>query len=558
MKLYDHCQWQAFSGTGNLGTFRMLYMIRKEIRLSKNHLVEALFNHASVGILLVDKEGVIRMINPFAIRQFGYQVEEELLGQNIDNLVPQRVRRKHVNLRDSYAQSPSNRPMGIGRDLSGVKKDGTEFPVEVSLGHFVQEEEIFVIAFINDITRRKQAENQLRELNEELERKVDERSLQLREIILELKDKIKATEAAEFALLKFQKMFNEMVDNYPEGSINIIDKDYNYVFTGGQFHKLSKTNPQGLIGKRIFPWLSDESWAEVRNQLARVFQGERFSDFELFGPLDGHLYALDAFPIRNLDGTIDRIGLLTKNISALKKAEEELRVALRKEQELGELKSRFVSIASHEFRTPLSTVLSSTYLLSKYTTTEDQPKREKHIARIISSVNLLNDILNDFLSVGKIEEGKIQVKLTEFNLREYLGELAKDLKEGLGRQNTIDYEHTGNEIITLDSNLLRHIAMNLISNASKFSPERGTILMRTVNSGESLRLSVRDQGIGISKEDQEHLFERFFRAKNATEIQGTGLGLHIVSKYVELLDGIIEFNSELGKGTEFIITFNLK
>ncbi|MFN8341988.1 MAG: PAS domain S-box protein [Cyclobacteriaceae bacterium] len=533
-------------------------MIRKEIRLSKNHLVEALFNHASVGILLVDKEGVIRMINPFAIRQFGYQVEEELLGQNIDNLVPQRVRRKHVNLRDSYAQSPSNRPMGIGRDLSGVKKDGTEFPVEVSLGHFVQEEEIFVIAFINDITRRKQAENQLRELNEELERKVDERSLQLREIILELKDKIKATEAAEFALLKFQKMFNEMVDNYPEGSINIIDKDYNYVFTGGQFHKLSKTNPQGLIGKRIFPWLSDESWAEVRNQLARVFQGERFSDFELFGPLDGHLYALDAFPIRNLDGTIDRIGLLTKNISALKKAEEELRVALRKEQELGELKSRFVSIASHEFRTPLSTVLSSTYLLSKYTTTEDQPKREKHIARIISSVNLLNDILNDFLSVGKIEEGKIQVKLTEFNLREYLGELAKDLKEGLGRQNTIDYEHTGNEIITLDSNLLRHIAMNLISNASTFSPERGTILMRTVNSGESLRLSVRDQGIGISKEDQEHLFERFFRAKNATEIQGTGLGLHIVSKYVELLDGIIEFNSELGKGTEFIITFNLK
>ena len=167
-------------------------------------------------------------------------------------------------------------------------------------------------------------------------------------------------------------------------------------------------------------------------------------------------------------------------------------------------------MASHEFRTPLSTVLSSAYLLDKYTTTEDQPKREKHLQRIISSVNMLTDILNDFLSVGKIEEGKIQVRPLELNIREVITGIAEEIKNNLKKKQEISYDHNGNEKVEMDPSLLRHVIMNLVSNASKFSPETSPIEIRTISQDHHITLSVKDYGMGISKADQQHLMERFF------------------------------------------------
>jgi signal transduction histidine kinase len=213
-------------------------------------------------------------------------------------------------------------------------------------------------------------------------------------------------------------------------------------------------------------------------------------------------------------------------------------------------------MASHEFRTPLSTVLSSAYLIEKYTSAEDQVKREKHLHRIVSSVNTLTDILNDFLSLGKIEEGKIQVRLARFDICELITAQMAEMKGILKEQQKIHYRHKGNRDVVLDPSLLKHIIMNLVSNASKFSPPDRPIEIRTMVEGNQVILSVKDQGMGISKEDQKHLMERFFRGVNAGNIQGTGLGLHLVSKYAELMNGIVEFTSELEKGTEFIITFN--
>lgn len=252
---------------------------------------------------------------------------------------------------------------------------------------------------------------------------------------------------------------------------------------------------------------------------------------------------------------VQRTSELTNTMRQLERSKEELSRSLEKEKELGELKSRFVSMASHEFRTPLSTILSSTYLIEKYTTTDDQPKRDKHLQRIISSVNMLTDILNDFLSVGKIEEGKIQVRSTEFNLQETVKAIIEEIKNTLKKQQKIHYTHYGRVNVSLDSSLLKHILMNMISNASKFSPESTPIIINTVTDDEKIILSVKDEGIGISAEDQKHLRERFFRGANAGNIQGTGLGLHIISKYAELMNGTVEWKSELEKGTEFIVTF---
>jgi PAS domain S-box-containing protein len=379
--------------------------------LSKEEFV-ALFDQAALGIVTVNPEGVIVRANNFALQQFGYG-KDELVGFKIEKLIPIRYRQRHEQHRNRYQDSnPHQRPMGVGMDLWALRKDGSEFPVEVSLSTYSTAEGSFSIAFISDITVRKASEQALLRLNDELEKKVDARTQSLRE-------------------------------------------------------------------------------------------------------------------------------------------------ALEREKELGELKSRFVSMASHEFRTPLSTILSSAYLISKYEKTDEQPKRDKHIQRIVSSVNMLTDILNDFLSVGKIEEGRVQVRMMPIELDTWMDEAVSELRQILKKGQHISYEHSGENEVKLDPSLLKHIVQNLVSNAIKFSPEDATITLTTRTDQDTFSLSVTDQGIGISEEDQKHLFERFFRGANATNIQGTGLGLHIVCKYAELMDGLVTCKSVLEKGTTFTVTFNI-
>ena len=233
--------------------------------------------------------------------------------------------------------------------------------------------------------------------------------------------------------------------------------------------------------------------------------------------------------------------------------EEDLQDALAKERELNDLKSRFVSTASHEFRTPLSTILSSASLIEKYTEGDQQDKRKRHIDRIKSSVSNLTDILDDFLSLSKIEEGKVAVeqKLVQIDvlLEQIIDEIRPIKKEGQKIRVNLQPEKFA---IYTDPKLLKNILFNLLSNAIKYT-DHGTITCSIERKDEVLQLQVQDEGIGIPKEEQKYLFERFFRASNATDSQGTGLGLNIVHQYVGLLEGEISFESEEGEGTTFTI-----
>lgn len=399
--------------------------------LREKEKFEALFQYASLGILVVNRSAEIILVNNFLLTQFGYNNAAELIGSKIEKLIPGRFHQHHVGHRDKFIGHPQKRPMGVGLDLFGSKKDGSEFPVEVSLSNYTTSEGEFVIAFISDITKRKEIENAVLKQSEEL------------------------------------------------SLINL------------QIEKLN-------------------------------------------------------------DELEDKVELRTKQ---LQESKDELMKALSKEKELNDLKSRFVSMASHEFRTPLSTILSSASLVAKYTQSDEQEKRDKHIMRIKSAVNNLTDILNEFLSIGKIEDGKIVAHYDDFNIKEFIMNVVGDI-QGIARPGqVINYKHTGKEIVELDASLLKNIMINLLSNAIKFSPENGEIKIATNVTEKNIILTIQDSGIGISEEDQEHLFERFFRGANVTNIQGTGLGLHIVGRYVELLDGEIEFKSELEKGTTFTITF---
>jgi signal transduction histidine kinase len=212
-------------------------------------------------------------------------------------------------------------------------------------------------------------------------------------------------------------------------------------------------------------------------------------------------------------------------------------------------------MASHEFRTPLSAVLSSAALLSKYTKEEEQEKRDKHIVRIKDSVKHLNDILEDFLSLGRLDEGRVNADPGEFNLNEMITEVLADVKVVLKPGQRFNFTYEGEEKITADKKLLRNILINLVSNAAKFSQEDSPIDIIAKADITTATLTVKDHGIGISEKDQEHLFNMFYRASNVTNIQGTGLGLHIVKRYLDLMKGTVNLRSALGKGTSITITF---
>ena len=254
---------------------------------------------------------------------------------------------------------------------------------------------------------------------------------------------------------------------------------------------------------------------------------------------------------------LDRTMVLEEALVHLEASKLELSQAMQKERELNELKSRFVSTASHEFRTPLSTISSSVSLIEKYGEMEDFEKQQKHISRIRQSVKGLTNILEDILSLSKLEEGKIILNNQEVELdlfvEEMLDELQPILKAGQQFETKIQPGVKG----IAEPKILRNILMNLLSNAIKFSEENNPIHVSMSLEGDLVTIQVRDEGSGIPSFELPRLFERFHRASNAINVPGTGLGLSIVKKCVELLNGTIEVSSKLEEGTSFTIRFSI-
>jgi PAS domain S-box-containing protein len=257
---------------------------------------------------------------------------------------------------------------------------------------------------------------------------------------------------------------------------------------------------------------------------------------------------------RKYEGEID----YRKHVEeALRANESQLTKMLDREKELNELKSRFLSMASHEFKTPLSTILSSASLIRKYSLEEHLEKREKHIDRIRSSVDNLDAILNDFLSLSKLEENKVDVNKEQIALAKLCEEINDDLHGQLKSGQTIIHScEPGDLVFETDKRVLKNVLFNLISNASKYSLENKSISCKIAEHKEFIEIKIKDEGMGIPEEEQKHLFTRFFRASNAVNIKGTGLGLHIVKQYLDLLKGSIDFTSIQGKGSTF--TLHLK
>lgn len=203
--------------------------------------------------------------------------------------------------------------------------------------------------------------------------------------------------------------------------------------------------------------------------------------------------------------------------------------------------------------------MTSISLIAKYPKTEDEPKREKHIQNIKKSVRSLTNILNDFLSLDKLDQGKVSSHPMHFNLIEFINEIVQDTSEINERLIKMKVEHQIPSLpINQDKEMVRNVIINLFSNAIKYSADDSLITIRTRLRDNMAEFEIEDQGMGIPEQDQKNLFERFFRAQNVTNVQGTGLGLNIVKRYLDLMGGKITFKSREGVGTTFIVTLPLE
>lgn len=246
------------------------------------------------------------------------------------------------------------------------------------------------------------------------------------------------------------------------------------------------------------------------------------------------------------------------------KAETEMRKALAKERELNELKSRFVSMVSHEFRTPMATILFSAGLLESYGEQWPENKKVTHLQRIQTAVQQMTEMLDYVLFIGQSEAGKLEFRPRTINLEKFCRELGEEMQVLAGNKHQISFICDGDfSEVFMDEKLLRHILTNLLSNAIKYSPQGGDItfeikkelaFFEEENQKINAIFLIKDHGIGIPEKDIKHLFESFHRAANVGTISGTGLGLAIVKKSVDLHQGTIEIKTQLGVGTTFIVT----
>ncbi|MGV3510002.1 MAG: PAS domain-containing sensor histidine kinase [Sphingobacteriaceae bacterium] len=392
--------------------------------MDKVKLLHAIIETAIDGIITIDYRGIVESMNPAALKLFGYE-EHEVKGKNISVLMPEPYKSAHDGYIQRYQTTGEKRIIGVGREVLGLRKDGSTFPFRLAVSEVEYEDRKIYTGFVHDLSKEKQAEENLKKYTEELEEKVKDRTQNLQHLIVELE-----------------------------------------------------------------------------------------------------------------------------------KARDEASHSLEKEKELNQLKTRFVSMASHEFRTPLSSVQLSASLIEKYLQKQDSNNILKHTGKIKNSVGHLTGILNDFLSLEKLEAGRTEMQFQEFDLVKFSEDIIEEMQLIAKQNQHIVFQHTGTTSqIILDPALLKSSAINLVSNAIKYSGENTFIEFNTEVTDKEICITVKDNGIGIPLEEQKNLFEPFFRAHNTGNIPGTGLGLNIVKRYVEMMGGEVICQSAQNKGTTISLIF---
>ncbi len=503
------------------------YLYTMEVFKKGSNIFKILSEAVSEGIIIVNKEQVIVGTNTSANEMFGYK-EKELIGQHLDILIPKTYHHNHHKHVSDFMSKSGKRQMGHGRDLFGLCKDGTQFPVEAGLNPFTVYETDYVMALIIDISVRKEAEQELKHWAN---------------IFNESLNEIYIFDAETLQFIDVNK-----------GALANIGYELDELRTMTPVHIKPNLSKEQFLNQ-IEPLLKNVTDKLIFNTVHERKNGTTY-------PVEVHLQKSAAGDKNTLVAIILDITEHEKYTQKLEKTVTErtrqLEEALNKEKELGELKTKFLSLVSHEFKTPLSGIMTSATLAGKYPKEEDHAKREKHLKTIQGKVKYLNHIINDFLSIERLESGKVNYMFTHFPLSKVVNEVIYDANMLLKEGQHIEYPERIDAIfIDFDEKILELILTNLVNNAIKYSSENSTIRIKAKEEKHVLVLIVQDEGIGIPKEEQKYIFNRYFRAENALLNQGTGIGLNIVKTHLENLGCTITFNSEQNIGTTFTVTIPL-
>ncbi|WP_052188097.1 PAS domain-containing sensor histidine kinase [Cellulophaga sp. Hel_I_12] len=520
---------------------------------------------AGNGIVIVDAQDPILPIiycNKSFTELTGYSYEE-VIGINCAFL--QNDDRDQVAIRTMVKAIKNQESCRVV--LRNYRKNGTLFWNEVSITPLFNEEKKLThfIGVQNDVTEIIENRKKLERYTEKLEETIEGRTTELKATVeklvatnQDLKDQMVSTKVAEEKIRTSQAMFTAIAQNFPNGVIIVFNTKFELVYVEGEELDRIALKKSDIEGEKLdqISFFSDKQKLKLKEDIKKTLDGAAISsevDFQ------GQSYTVNSTPLFGDHRKIVWALFVYNNVTEQKKIQQNLEASLKIEQELNELKSRFISMASHEFRTPLSAILSSAILIGKQNEAGNEERRLKHVFRIRNNVKNLVIILNDFLSLSRLEEGKIIPVSQHFELIEFsklvMEEMKTTKKDG---QKIVLLTEEPKVYVDLDPKLISHVLINLLSNATKYSKENQKILLEISATTTHVTLTISDKGIGIPIEEQEKLFERFFRATNATNIQGTGLGLHIVKHYVELMDGMVSFTSELGKGTSFKVKLPLK
>lgn len=367
--------------------------------------------------------------------------------------------------------------------------------------------------------------------------------------------KARTTSTSRADAERSERILESIAMNYPDGLVLALDRKLQFLFIGGTEVSTLKKSAKYWMGKSLTENFHPSINANGIAQLRKVFEGESV-EYEVAS--GSQSYRVTATAITTEDEQVQEILVIVRNITATIRLENNLKRAQQKEKEFNILRSRFVTLASHEFRTPLSTILTSVFLLENYSGDDYEQEKLAYIDKIKRAVHSLTDLLNNFLAIGKLEEGKIRVELSDLEIKPFLeGILQEVVSIKKVRQDITFKLESDHEWITTDKQLLRHIVINLLTNAIKYSPPHEEIRFDAKVTSDTLLIRVEDRGTGIPEHEQSQIFKRFFRGQNATNIDGTGLGLNLVKKYVRLLKGTIQFTSEVNKGSVFTVRIPL-
>ncbi len=468
---------------------------------------------ANDAVITIDDESTIMDWNITATTMFGWEAHETVGRTLTDFIVPQVHRASHHKGLTHYLKSGQGAILNRRIETSAVRKNGEEFDVELSVWPVRVGDHWTFSSFIRDISGRKKAE-----------RALAESEAKYRRVVENVNEGILVTAAGRILYanpraLELTGLDEETAKSKP--FIEFIHTDDREMVLGNHLRRLRGETVENHYNFRVIHANGDIRWLEIS---AVVFEWQ---------------------------GTPATLNFLI-DVTLKRQVEQDIRSALERERELSELKSRFVAVASHEFRTPLAAILSSVELLDDYGDSFPPEERTEILGLIKTAVKRMNGMVEQVLITSRLESRGFAFEPRALPLPEMLGHITAEVDRANSRTRRITLACTGLDAMRqVDERLLRHILANLLSNAMKYSPPGSPVQCTATADGDELLLAITDQGIGIPNADIPRLFETFHRGTNVGNIQGTGIGLHIVKECIDLHRGSIAVDSLVGSGTTF-------